>query len=150
MTGVEDVSCIGRSAQLNAGWAMNHHSTAKRRTYSFPQVPRARSEAQQPAADRNRHSMRAIVRAKLLDEVLDVEVDGVLRDRQLIGYLLVFVPVANQLQDLDLSRGERLLAQMFGKHGGHLEGHTPLAGMDGTNHGEQFVLRHALEHVTER
>jgi hypothetical protein len=49
--------------------------------------------------------VRAIVRAKLVDDVLDVEVDGVLGNRQPIGYLLVLETVADQLQYLEFSSG---------------------------------------------
>jgi len=47
---------------------------------------------QQPASQRDGDGVGAIVRAELVDQVLDVEVDGGLRNPQFIGDLFIAMP----------------------------------------------------------
>jgi hypothetical protein len=75
----------------------------------------------------------AIIRSEFLDDVLDVNVDGVLGNRQPIGYLLVLQTVANELQHVELSSGQRLLAKMLGEHRCDFRGHVAPADVHGSD-----------------
>src|SRR2546429_8810447 len=62
----------------------------------------------QTSAERIGHGRRAVGRAELLEDVLEVRLDGVGRDEQLLRDVAVRVPECQELQDLDLAGRERL------------------------------------------
>lgn len=53
-------------------------------------------DLKQTSSDRDGHRMRPIIGSQLVHQVLDMEVDGGFRNRQLIGDLLVAIPVTNE------------------------------------------------------
>ena len=63
------------------------------------------------AADRVARQLDAVVHAELLEDVRAVALDGLLADHQRVGDLPGAVALGDQLDDLLLARGERLLAQ---------------------------------------
>jgi hypothetical protein len=63
------------------------------------------SELQEAAPHGDGHRVRPIVGAQFVDQVLDVEIHGRLRDGEPIGDLLVAMAVTNQAQHLQLARG---------------------------------------------
>ena len=70
-------------------------------------------KADDPAADADRHRVRAIVRAELLHQMLDVHLHGLFRDEQPIADGPIAVTSGNLLEDFDLSGRERLVREMF-------------------------------------
>src|SRR5262245_43636162 len=94
--------------------------------------------------------MRTIVCSQLVDDVLDMKIDGVLGNTESIGYLFVLETVANQLQHFQLSRSEVFFTQMLGQESRHFCRNLPFAGMNGSDHSQQIILRHALENVAGR
>src|SRR6185503_5187767 len=67
---------------------------------------RLRVDLQQPSANSDGDCVGSIVRAELLDEVLDMEVDRGFCNSQAIGNLLVSMAVANQAEYLQFPRRE--------------------------------------------
>src|SRR5580704_16338961 len=61
------------------------------------------SDLQQTAAHGNGDGVGAVVGAKLVDDIFDVEVDGGFRDGEERGDFLVAVAVANQAQHFDFA-----------------------------------------------
>src|SRR5918994_2247599 len=59
-------------------------------------------------AERFGHGRRSVGRAELLEDVLEVSLDGVWRDVQTLGDVAVGVAEREKLQHLDLASGERL------------------------------------------
>ena len=102
----------------------------------------------QASSDRDGYRMGPIVGPELIHEILYVEIYGGLRDSQLIGNLFVSVAVSNEAKDFQFSDRKIVVAQMLGKSGGYLWWYVPFAGMNRTNYGQQFTLRHALQHVS--
>src|SRR5258708_29333644 len=107
-----------------------------------------RSDFKQPAAEGNGHRMRSVVGTQFVDEVLDVEVNRGLRDRELIGNLFVPIAIANEPQHLQLASRKILFAKMLRKAGGHLGWNMSFPRMHRANDGQQVVFLHALENVT--
>ena len=70
--------------------------------------------------------MSPVVRPKLVDKILDMEVDGRFGECELICDLLVAIAIANQPQNLELSVRKIIVTQMFGETGGHFRWHMPL------------------------
>src|SRR6266404_546358 len=67
-----------------------------------------KSDLKQPAAECNGYRVRSVVGTQFVDEVLYVEVNRGLRDRELIGNLFVPIAIANEPQHLQLARCEIL------------------------------------------
>src|SRR5713226_9225480 len=96
------------------------------------------SDLQQAAPDRNGYRMRPVIGPQLTYQVLNVEIDGGLRDRQLIGNLLVAIAVSNEPEHLQLPSRKIFLAQVLGEPGCHLRWNVPTAHVDRTHHLQQF------------
>ncbi len=62
-------------------------------------------------ADRNR--LGAITSAQLLHDVLDVNLDRLLRDEEFLRNVPIPVPADDELQDLPLTRSQVFLPQIF-------------------------------------
>jgi len=89
---------------------------------SFLQVPaitsqQLGSDLKQAAPDSDGNGVRPIVGPQFVHQVFDVEVDGRLCDCEVIGDLFVAIAVANQAQDFQFSRGEVVVAHVFGEAG---------------------------------
>jgi hypothetical protein len=110
----------------------------------------SRFDVQQPAAQRDGDGVGAIVRAELVDQVLDVEVDRGLRNPQVIGDLFIAMPVAYQPQDVKFASGQRRLTQVLGQTGRDLDRYVLSAGVRQTNGGQDLIVGHALEQVGHR
>jgi hypothetical protein len=91
--------------------------------------------------------MRPVVRPKLVDKILDMEVDGRFGDPQLIGDLLIALAVANQPENLELSFRKIIVGDMFGETRGRLRRHMPFTGMNGADHPQHLILRRGLKDV---
>ena len=81
--------------------------------------------------------MSSVIGLKLVDDILDVEIDGSLRNRQSIGNLFIPIPVANQAQDFKLSRRQVLLPEMFSDNAGYVGRYMPLTGSHGADDFQQ-------------
>src|SRR5258708_14095898 len=81
----------------------------------FCSVPKSNSDFQQTSANRDGDRVRPVIRSQLVDHVLDMEVDGRLRNPESIGNLLVAMAVADQPQHVHLTSGEVFLAKMLGQ-----------------------------------
>ena len=77
--------------------------------------------------------MSPVVRPKLVNKILDMEVDGRFGDRQPIGDLLVSIAIANQPKNLELAFRRIIVSEMFGEAGGYLGWNMPLAGVNGAD-----------------
>src|SRR5262245_16628746 len=100
------------------------------------------------AADADGYGLCAIGGAQLVQDVLDVDLDGFLRDEQALGDLAVAMALGDVLQHVALAFGQRFLAEVFGQVGGDVGWNTLHARMHLPDHGHQFGWRHVLEHVT--
>src|SRR4051794_16237807 len=70
--------------------------------------PRRSLRLDEPAADRVPRELDAVVHAELLEDVRPVPCDRLLADVQLVGDLVVGVRLGDELDDLELPRGERV------------------------------------------
>lgn len=68
--------------------------------------------------------------AQFVDYVFDMKIDGVLGNRELIGYLFVLPTVANQLQHLELARRKILFSQVLCEQSRDRRRHLPFARMN--------------------
>src|SRR5919202_2569264 len=73
----------------------------------------SRSGLDEPAADRVARQLDAVAHAELLEDVGPVRLDGLLADRQQLGDLAVRVALGDELDDLLLARGERVLGDLL-------------------------------------
>ena len=81
--------------------------------------------------------MSSVIGLKLVHDILDVKIDGGLRNRQLIGNLFIPIPVADQTQDFKLARCQVLLSEMFGDNAGDVGRYMPLTGSHGADDFQQ-------------
>src|SRR5258706_10699913 len=109
-----------------------------------------RSHLEKPAPKRDGDGMSPIVGPELINQVLNVEVDCSLGDRELIGDLFVPIAISNEPKDFQLPGREIVVAQVLGEASRHLGRDMPASVVDGADDGQQFIFRHALENVSER
>jgi len=69
-----------------------------------------RSDLKQASPDRDGYRMGPIVGPELIHEILDMEIDGSLRDGQLIGNLFVAMAVSNESKNFQFSRRKIVVA----------------------------------------
>src|SRR5260370_11680055 len=105
-----------------------------------------RSDLQQATPHRNGYRMRPIVGSQLVHEVLDVEVNRGLRNRELICNLLVAMTIANEPKYLQLPRRKIVLPQVLGNASRYIGRNVPPTGMNPPDHAQQFIFRHALQY----
>src|SRR5262245_56566733 len=94
--------------------------------------------------------MRPVVRAQLREDVLDVALDGVFRERERVGNYLVGVPSLNQADYLHFPCGERIVDGMVGELRGDLLIDALTTRMYVPNGIEKLLLQEALEQVRLR
>src|SRR5580700_4648833 len=94
--------------------------------------------------------MSPIIGLKFIHQVLDVEVNRGLRDRQLISNLLVAIAIANESKNFQLPRRKVVVTEMLGEASRHLRRNMPSPGVNRSDHAQQFIFRHALEYVSRR
>ena len=89
-----------------------------------------RSDLHQAAPERDGDCMGPIVGLKFIHQVLDVEVNRGLRNRQLICNLLVAMSIANESKNLQLSCCKIVVTQVLGEASRHVERNMPAAGVN--------------------
>jgi hypothetical protein len=67
---------------------------------------------------------------KFIDEMLDVKVNGGLRDCQLVCYLLVTKAVSNESQHFQLAGGKILFTEMLGEACCHFRRNMSFVGIN--------------------
>ena len=77
-----------------------------------------------------------------------MEVDSSLGNGELIGDLLVAIAVSNKSQHFQFASRQIVVTQMLGEARRHLCWYVPFARMHRPDHGQQFIFRHALQHVS--
>jgi hypothetical protein len=92
-------------------------------------------------------SLGAISGSKLLHDVLDVPLNGLLRDEQFYRDVAISVPARDLLKYLDFAIAQGVIAKMFRKVAKDLRGNVLLARMNSSNHLHQLFSGHTLEHV---
>src|SRR5437016_413760 len=92
--------------------------------------------------------MGPIIGLQFVHQVFNVEVNGGLGNRKLIGNLFVAIAIANEAEHLQLPGRKILFSEMFGEAGCHLRWNVSSSGVDRSDYIEQFILRHALEDVS--
>src|SRR5260370_20933599 len=102
----------------------------------YPAVFRMRSHLKQTSADRNRHCMRPIVGSQLVHEVLDVEVNRGLRNREMIFNLLFAMAISNESKNLQLPRRKIVVPQVLGDASRHLGRNMPPARVNRPDHAQ--------------
>src|SRR5260370_35310892 len=107
-----------------------------------------RSNLKQPTPQCNSDRVGAVVGSQFVHEVLDVEVCGGLRDRQLIGNLLVAISISDEPEHVQFPGRKIFFSQMLSEAGSHLWRNMSLTCMDGSDNIQQFVFRHALKDVS--
>src|SRR4051794_17432310 len=69
----------------------------------------------EPPADRVPGQLDAVAQAELLEDVRAMALDGLLADRQELGDVAARVALGDELDDLDLARRQRILAQRLAR-----------------------------------
>jgi hypothetical protein len=76
-----------------------------------------------------------------------VKIDGILRNRKLIGNLFVAMAISNESKNVQLSSRKIVVTQMLGEAGRHLGRNVPPASVNRPDHAEQLVHMHALQDI---
>src|SRR6202451_3365103 len=109
-----------------------------------------KSDLKQSAPYRNSYGVRPIVGSQFVHKILNVEIDRGLRNRKLIGNLLVPITISNEPEYLQLANRQIVIGQMLGQAGRYFRWNVPFASVHRPDHSQQFVFRHALKEVTCR
>ena len=99
-----------------------------------------RSDLQQAAPERDGDCMSPIVGLKFVHQVLDMEINRALRNRKLIGNLLVAIAIANESKNLQFPRRKVVVTQVLGEASRHVGRNMPPAGVNRSDHGQQFIF----------
>ena len=102
---------------------------------------------QESPAEGDGDRVGAIVGAKFVYDVLDVEVDGGLGDGQAGGDFLVPIAIADQPQDLNFAGRKVIFAHEFSEPGGYLRGNVAPTAMNGANDGQELIFGRAFQYV---
>src|SRR5260370_36962119 len=78
-----------------------------------------RSDLHETTPERNGDCMGPIIGLKFIHQVLDVEVDRGLANRQLIRDLLVAIAITNESKNLQFPRRQVVVTEGFGETGRH-------------------------------
>src|SRR5262249_18702433 len=97
-----------------------------------------------------RHRLRAITGAQLLHNMLDVHLDGLFGDEESFGDVAIAIAVGDMLENLDLTLGQGIIAEVLGEMGGNLRRNPLLAFMNLADYFDQLFRRHTLEQVAAR
>src|SRR6266481_3679778 len=141
---------VTRTVDTTQFGALAEHRNLQPASCSFLQDLEMRSDLQQAAPDRDCDCMGPIVCLKFIHQVLDVEVNRGLRNRQLIGNLLVAIAISNESKNLQLPGRKVVVTQMLGEASRHLGRNMPPASVNRSDHAQQFAFRHALKYVSRR
>jgi hypothetical protein len=105
-------------------------------TYSFLQAMVIRSELKQPAPERDGDRMGAIVGLKFIHQILDVEVNRGLGNRQLVRNLLVATAVSNESKNLQFPFRKVVVTKMLGETGCDLGRNVTSASVNRSDHAQ--------------
>ena len=94
--------------------------------------------------------MGSVIGSQLVNQILNVEVDGRLRDCELIGNLLIAVPIAEKAQDLQFARSEIVKLHVLGELDRQFRWNVFLTCVNLPDHVQQFIPGQALENVGHR
>ena len=92
--------------------------------------------------------MRPIVGPEFVHQVLNVKINCVLRNRQLIGNLLVAMTISNESENFQLPSRKIVVTHVLGETGRYLGRNVPTAGVNRPDHPQQLVHVHALQDIT--
>src|SRR6266478_3350260 len=108
--------------------ALAEHRNLQPASCSFLQALQMRSDLQQATPDRDGDCVGPIVGLKFIHQVLDVEVNRGLRNRQLIRNLLVAIAISNESKNLQLPRREVVVTHVLGEASRYVGRNMPPAG----------------------
>ncbi len=91
--------------------------------------------------------MGSVTGLKLVDKILDVEVDCRLRDCEFIRNLLVAVPIPDEPQHVQFSCSKRLISKVFRQPCGYLGRDMSPTGMHRPDYCQKIILGHALQYI---
>ena len=94
------------------------------------------SDLQQAAPERDCDCVGPIVGLKLIHQVLDVEVNRGLRNRQLIRNLLVAIAISNESQNFQFPRREFVIPKVLSKASGHVGRNMASAGVNRSDYAQ--------------
>ena len=94
------------------------------------------SDLQQATPERDGDCVGPIVGLKFIHQVLDVEVNRGLRNRQLICNLLVAMSIANESKNLQLPRRKIVVPQVLGNASRYIGRNVPPASMNRPDHAQ--------------
>src|SRR4029077_20850120 len=94
-----------------------------------------------------RDGMRPIVRSQLAEDVLSMNLHGMLGQKEPISDVAIPISFLDVGEYVKLPSGELFIAEMLGEPGRDLGQDTLLSGMDLTDRLEHLVGRHALQQI---
>src|SRR5260370_14105563 len=109
-----------------------------------------RSDLQQATPDRNGYRMRPVIGSQFVHQVLDMEVHGSLRNCQLIRNLLVAITIPNESKNVQLPLRKVVVTQVFGEPSRHVGRNMTPAGVNLSDHAQEFIFRPALLYLDRR
>src|SRR5215472_1103040 len=87
-----------------------------------------------PGLESNGYRVRPIIRSQLVHQVLDMKIDGRLRNRQLIRDLFIAIAVSDQPENFELPFRKVLFPQMLSKASGYFWRHMPISSVNRSDH----------------
>src|ERR1700683_3684125 len=99
------------------------------------------------AARGDRHGMRPIASAKFFHDALEVNLHCFFGDEELLPDIPIPISFRDLAQDVDLTVGERLLAEVLGQGGSDLRGNAPFPCMDLANRLRYLLRGHTFKQI---
>jgi hypothetical protein len=120
---------VTRFVEVRLLWLLATHQNPGRHTIVF-YSSRQGSERNQAALNCNSYRVCSILGPELVDEILDMEIDGCFRNCQVIRDFFVAVSVANESKNLQFSTRKILVAQVLRDTGGNFVWNVAFAGVN--------------------
>jgi|SRR5688572_20458966 len=110
-------------------------------------VARFPLQVNNPPADRDRYSLRAIARSELFHDVFDMNFDGLFRDEEFFRDIPIAIPASHMLENINFPVRQRFVAEMLRQMSSDLGGNFLLPDMNLSDHIDKLLRRHVLQQV---
>jgi hypothetical protein len=96
---------------------------------------------------RDRDGLSTVLGSQLVHNVLDVNLDGLLGDKEPFANVAVAISAGDVPEDVDLARGESVIAHVLGELRRHLRRNALLSRVHLANHLHQLAGGHVLQEI---
>jgi hypothetical protein len=105
------------------------------------------SDLKQAAPQCNGDGVCPVISPELIQQILDMKIDGVFGNRELVGNLFVAITVPDKPENVEFADRQIIVAQIFRETGSYLRWNVPPPLMNGPDNAEQFSRRHTFQDV---